>query len=84
MPFQSRCIRKLAGSPDHLVRLEQQRRRDGETEGMGGLEVDDQLELRGLLHRQVAWLGAFQDAIHIVGRAPVLGPNLAKRQNLAE
>src|SRR5215470_677819 len=71
MPFPSRCLRKLVGLPDHLVRLEQQRRRDGETEGLGGLEVDDQLELRGLLHGQIRGLGPLQDPIHIVGGAPV-------------
>ena len=26
-------------------------------ERLGGLEVDDQLELRGLLHGQIRWLG---------------------------
>src|SRR5437879_6111943 len=35
---------------DHLVRLEKEHRGDGEAERLGGLEVDDQLELRGLLH----------------------------------
>src|ERR1043166_4285981 len=57
-------------SLDHLVRLEEQRRRHREAKGLGGLEVDDQLELRGLLYRQVGGLGAFQDLIHVVGSAP--------------
>src|SRR5262245_1630153 len=61
MPFQSRCIRKLAGLPDHLVRLEEKGRGDRETQGLGGLEVDDQLELRGLLHGEVCRLGTFED-----------------------
>jgi hypothetical protein len=43
MPFQNRCIRKLAGLPDHLVRLEENARGDGDPERLGGLEVDDQL-----------------------------------------
>ena len=34
---------------DHLVGPLEQRRRDGEAERLGSLEVDDQLELRGLL-----------------------------------
>src|SRR5262249_52628836 len=38
---------------DHLVRLEEERRGNREAERFGGLEVDDQLELRGLLHGQV-------------------------------
>ncbi len=34
---------------DHLVRPLQERRRDRQAEGFGGLEVDDQLELGRLL-----------------------------------
>src|SRR5262249_30098225 len=40
-------------------------------QGLGGLEVEDQLELHRLLDGQVPWLGAFQDAIHVVSSAPV-------------
>jgi hypothetical protein len=40
-----------------LVRPLQQRLRDCEAERLRGLEVDDQLELRRLLHGQVAGLG---------------------------
>src|SRR5262249_48610436 len=34
------------------------------------LEVDDQLELRGLLDRKVGWLRSFQDSINIAGSTP--------------
>src|SRR5215831_13172267 len=54
------------GSLDHLVRQHQEMRGNGEPKGLGGLEVDDELELRGLLHWQVARLGAFEDFVHIV------------------
>ena len=40
-------------SLDHLIRPLQERRRDREAEGLGGLEVDHELELRRLLHRQI-------------------------------
>src|SRR5262249_61956003 len=55
------------GSADDLVGLEEQRRGDRQAEGTGGLEVDDQLELRGLLDRQVSRLGPFEDFIHVSG-----------------
>jgi hypothetical protein len=47
---------------DHLIRLEEERRRNREAKGLGSLEVDDQLELGELLHRQVLWLGALANA----------------------
>src|SRR5215831_139223 len=72
MPFPSRCIRKLAGSADDLVRLEEERRGHGEAEGLRSLEVDDQLELHGQLNGEVSRLGALQDLIDIVGRASPL------------
>ena len=41
-----------------------------EAKGLGRLEVDDQLELHGLLHRQVGGLRTLEDAVHVVGGAP--------------
>src|SRR5262252_4804542 len=55
------------GSPDHLVGPLEKGRGNGDTEGLGGLEVDHQLELRGLLHQQVRRLGPFENPIHIGG-----------------
>src|SRR5262245_63697154 len=37
---------------DHLVRLEEQRRGKRDPEGLSRLQVEHQLELAGLLHRQ--------------------------------
>jgi hypothetical protein len=48
-------------SADHLGRLEEQRRRDGEAQGLGGLKVDHQLEFRGLLDRQIGWFGTIEN-----------------------
>jgi hypothetical protein len=69
MPFPSRCIRKLAGLPDHLIRLEEHRRRNGETEGLRSLEVDDQLVLHRLRHRESAGLAPFRIlSTHVAAR----------------
>ena len=49
---------------DHLIRPLQKRRRDRQAEGLGGLEVDDQLELRRLLDGQLGGLGALENLVH--------------------
>jgi hypothetical protein len=59
---------------DHLVGLEEERRGNGAAEGLGGLEVDDQLERRGLLHRQVGGQGSFIGG-STIGRS--VTPNLS-------
>jgi hypothetical protein len=50
---------------DHLVGLLQKLLRDGDAKRFGGLEIDDEVELARKLHRQIARLGALQDAIDI-------------------
>src|SRR2546422_952071 len=55
---------------DDLVRPLEQRLRDRQAECFGGLEVDDQLELRGLLDREVGGFGTPEDLVHIDGAAP--------------
>src|SRR5690349_19577675 len=51
---------------DHLVGPLQERWRDREPERPGGPEVDDQLELRGLLDGQVGGPGALEDLVDVV------------------
>ena len=46
---------------DDLVRPPQDRRRDRKAKRLCGLQVDHELELRGLLNRQIGGLCAFQD-----------------------
>jgi hypothetical protein len=58
------------GLPNHLVRLEEERWRDREAQGLRGPEVDDELKLCGLLHREISRLGAIEDFVHVVGCAP--------------
>jgi hypothetical protein len=42
---------------------------DRQAEGLGGLEVDHQLELRGLLYGEIGRLRPFQDLVHVGGGA---------------
>jgi hypothetical protein len=44
---------RLAHLLDHLVGAHEQRQRDTETQRIRRLEIDDKLDFRGLLHRQV-------------------------------
>src|SRR6266498_2998510 len=50
---------------DHLVRSRQNVGRNREADLLGGLQVDDELELRRLLHRQIGGLGSLQYLVHI-------------------
>src|SRR5262249_26555369 len=59
-------------SCDHVGGAAEQGWRHVEAESLGRDQVDDQLEFGRCLHRQVAWLLALEDTIHIAGRALVL------------
>src|SRR5215467_2845839 len=56
---------EIQNSSDHLVRPVQHGLRNREADLLGRLQVDDQLEFRWLLHGKIAWLGTFQDLIHV-------------------
>jgi len=60
----------VSGLPDHLVCLKEEARRDCHAEGYRGLEINDQPELHGPLHGEVAWLGTFENLIHVDSGAP--------------
>jgi hypothetical protein len=53
------------GLLDHLIRPLQERRRDRQAEGLGGLQIDDQLELGWLFNRKVGRLGPLEDLVDI-------------------
>jgi hypothetical protein len=50
---------------DHLVGAAEQRQRDGEAQRFCGLEIHDQLDLRGLLDRRVGRLLALENAARL-------------------
>src|SRR5262245_21437006 len=50
-------------SPDDFVSPQEQRLRDGQTESLGGLEVDHELEPGGLLDGQIGRLGALENLV---------------------
>ena len=57
---------------NNLVNSGEQPRGHLDAECPGGLEVDDQFELGGSLHRQVGWLLALEDAVDVAGRSTIL------------
>jgi hypothetical protein len=44
-----------------VICAQKQRRRDRQAEGLGGLHVDDKLELRRLLGGKISRIGALED-----------------------
>src|SRR5215204_5488965 len=52
---------------NHLVGTSEESRWDREAEGCGRLEIDDKLECRRLLNRQVARFCTAQNQVHIAG-----------------
>src|SRR5262249_16469578 len=64
LPFPPRT---RDGSLAYLVGSQQERRRDGEAEGLGSLGVQLHFVAGRLLDRQIGWSGASQNFVHIRG-----------------
>ena len=59
-------------SLNYLIRSRQHIRRNRQADLLRGFEIDDELELRRLLHWQVGGLCTFQNLVDVNGGAPVL------------
>src|SRR5262245_60782436 len=57
-------------SLQHIGGLQQHVLRDGEPERLRGLQIDHEVELPRLLHRQVGRLSALEDVVHVLSGAP--------------
>jgi hypothetical protein len=57
-------------SLDHSIRPRQHVGRNREADLLRGLEIDDELELDWLFHRQLSGLSAFQNLVHVRSGAP--------------
>src|SRR5688500_7838680 len=58
-------------SLNHSVSARQHAHRDLEAELLGRFEIDSQIELEGLFHRQLGRLGALEDLVHVRRSSPV-------------
>jgi hypothetical protein len=58
---------------DHLVSGDEQSLRHRDAERLGGLEIDHQLEFRGLLNRKIAGLRALENLVHVLGKTLLHG-----------
>jgi hypothetical protein len=65
VPQADSCTATKAPLFDYLVGAHEQRWRHLEAERLGGLHINDQLDLRGLMHRQIGGLLALEDSAGI-------------------
>src|SRR5260370_40442320 len=65
--MSEKCQQRKSESFDHLVGARQQGGRYRQSERLGGLHIDDELETSRLLDRQVCGLSAFEDLVDVHG-----------------
>src|SRR5262249_362047 len=65
-------LRKVTcSSLNHSVRTKEHRFRNRQSDLFRRFEIDDELELSRLLHREIGWFGAFQNLVNVSGSAAV-------------
>jgi hypothetical protein len=66
-----RCRVGRARLLNYVVRPQQYRLRDRQSESLSCLQVDDEFKLCRLLHWKIGRLGSFQDFVHVASGAPI-------------
>jgi hypothetical protein len=64
-------VQQKASLLDQLVGAQEKRFGDCQAEGLGGGQINDEVEFGRLLDRYVAWVGTAQNLVDIIGGAPV-------------
>src|SRR5882724_7809346 len=64
-PTRASARPRLTRLLNHFIRSAEYRLRNSQPKGLGGLEIDHELELGGLLDGQVSGLGALQNLVDI-------------------
>ena len=54
-----------------FIRSRQHVRRNRQADLLRGFQIDDEFELRRLLHGKFGWLGAFENLVYVAGGAAV-------------
>jgi hypothetical protein len=70
------CSQKLAALVEHrllnhLVGPQQDRLRNRKTESLGGFDIENELELGGLLDREISWVRSLENSIDVARCLPI-------------
>ena len=66
VPKADSCTAAIIRLFDHKVGAAKRRKRYGKAEGLGGFQIDDQLDLGGLLNWKIGWLFTIENAGSVI------------------